>query len=60
MLFGLFAVIAGVLLMLERYGIIPADVQWGAPMFIIFFGIGSIYSAVKGRSLNGGDSKVEP
>ena len=60
MLLGALAVIVGSLLLLERYGVIPDDVQWGAPIVIIFFGVASIYSAMKGKPLDEEDGKVDP
>nr|ELR5038777.1 hypothetical protein [Providencia stuartii] len=49
MFFGLFIILAGVLSLLENYGVIAGDVKWGLPLAIICFGISIVYDSVKGK-----------
>lgn len=44
---GLFAVIAGALLMAERLGWIPANVLWGWPLVLFVFGLVTVARALK-------------
>ena len=44
---GLFAVIAGVLLIAERLGWIPNNVPWGWPLVVLVFGVVTVARALK-------------
>ncbi|ENM2314469.1 TPA: hypothetical protein J1045_002612 [Escherichia coli] len=46
---GAFIVMAGILSLLESFGFISADVKWGVPLAIIFFGLHLIYEAFSAR-----------
>jgi hypothetical protein len=44
---GIFAVIAGALLMAERLGWIPGNVPWGWPLVLFVFGLVTVARALK-------------
>lgn len=44
---GLFAVIAGALLIAERMGWIPNNVPWGWPLVLVVFGVVTVARALK-------------
>lgn len=44
---GLFAVIAGALLIAERLGWIPDNVPWGWPLVLFVFGLVTVARALK-------------
>lgn len=49
MFFGLFFVAAGILSLLESFGVISVNVKWGLPLAVICFGLYQIYEALKGK-----------
>ena len=49
MFFGVFIILAGLLSLLESYGVIAGDVKWGLPLAIICFGMSMVYESVKGK-----------
>ena len=49
MFFGLFIIAAGIISLLENFGVIAGDVKWGLPLAIICFGASIVYDAVKGK-----------
>ncbi|PHM60924.1 LiaI-LiaF-like domain-containing protein [Xenorhabdus ishibashii] len=49
MFLGVFIVIAGVISLLENFGVISSDVKWGIPLAIICIGASFIYDAIKGK-----------
>lgn len=44
---GLFAVIAGALLIAERLGWIPNNVPWGWPLVLVVFGVVTVARSLK-------------
>lgn len=49
MFFGLFIIAAGIISLLENFGVIAGDVKWGLPLAIICFGASIVYDAVKSK-----------
>ena len=45
--FAVFIFIAGIALLAERLGWIPADIKWGLPAVLIAFGVGMLFSYFK-------------
>ena len=44
---GIFAIIAGALLIAERVGWIAKDVAWGWPLVVLVFGVVTVSSAIR-------------
>ncbi|CAG9414397.1 hypothetical protein NVI2019_OHEONHNH_02188 [Providencia alcalifaciens] len=49
MFFGIFIVFAGIITLLENYGVISGDVKWGLPLAIIIYGLSVVYDAITGK-----------
>lgn len=49
MFFGIFIVLAGIITLLENYGVISGDVKWGLPLAIIIYGLSVVYDAITGK-----------
>lgn len=49
MFFGLFIIVAGIISLLENFGVIAGDVKWGLPLAIICFGASIVYDSVKSK-----------
>lgn len=50
MFFGVFIILAGILSLLESYGVIAGDVKWGLPLAVICFGASIVYDSIKKKN----------
>lgn len=47
MFLGIFVVIAGVLSLLEVFGLISTDVKWGMPLAVTCIGLSLLFDSIK-------------
>ena len=50
MFLGIFIVIAGVLSLLEVFGLVSTDIKWGMPLAIICIGLSLFFDAIKAKT----------
>lgn len=49
MFLGIFVVMAGVLSLLEVFGLISTDVKWGMPLAVTCIGLSLLFDAIKAK-----------
>ncbi|MDU6441333.1 MAG: hypothetical protein E6559_15760 [Pantoea sp.] len=49
MFLGIFVVIAGVLSLLEVFGLISTDVKWGMPLAVTCIGLSLLFDSIKAK-----------